>query len=932
MAFDTSGGGGPEPCIVMQPCWEGFCNNPDPGVSDDDVTFLIDCGRVPCIGPCCGNPCCGDPCCGDPCCGAPDPCCGVNCDHGDPCTDDFCLAGGCVHIPVECPDDGDSCTDDYCDPATGECKHEPPDNDGDGLRNDEDPDVDGDGIPNPYDPDVDGDGTPNVNDPDIDGDCLSNGNDPDMDGDGIPNEDDGDTDGDGIPNEDDSQPDGCQGQCCEIVCNANPCLIYDCDDGACSFYANKPNCAPCPEGLCLGGECWGDACTLGLTSGSVVAGQSVALALTTGCTPPACGANVFWQITSANPAVQAFPANGVHFCPGDASLILVQVQGCASAGPTTLSVTGTTIMGDACWTTATVDVTCPTDCVNYGQITTGEIIVGPVPCVGGTVTFVLDGASDSGGSMGDSDGGPGGECCAIIPAVNPIGAVTPTVTWTITRPSPLGPVEGTGYFASALAEAVGDYSVVFTVSVDRECAPPPVSVGPETVTVVGPDLALSGVAEQDEENPGGFLCVNDDDDNNNDTPDKDDPGPTAGEDDLKAFMMIATGLDPTVTVTLSVPSGASKVRIYENADRSNPVTVPASWPADQVPSVYYLEGVAASAAVRDVELKLESVGGQPQCADVVKLTVIRAQMDPVTSGIDPVPINPAIVAPVDVGLDDGTIFAEGNKFALTTLQPDIDLSTLPVSWFFALDNGFINPNVVLTVDADKRGARLVFPLPSFGNLGSGHILFGVGQAPMVCASVDTLVRNIQPDLEPGDFRFHVRAHLCHDGQGTGTTRTQAEIKAIMSDVTKVLSQCGVIVTTSAVVNTEVPTFLVDDLGSGAERLPLFDYDEHETDIDMYFVIMIDSGTVAGTTLSPFASLQWEAGIAIADVVDENALTGQDVVRTTAHELAHYLLNHYFGEDDHTSDPKNLMYPGTSFLKRDLDTEQCLEMRENFGVD
>jgi hypothetical protein len=44
------------------------------------------------------------------------------------------------------------------------------------------------------------------------------------------------------------------------------------------------------------------------------------------------------------------------------------------------------------------------------------------------------------------------------------------------------------------------------------------------------DLDISDVNDEDEEDPGGFICVNDDDDNNNGTPDKDETGTISGED------------------------------------------------------------------------------------------------------------------------------------------------------------------------------------------------------------------------------------------------------------------------------------------------------------------------------------------------------------------------------------------------------------------
>lgn len=52
----------------------------------------------------------------------PDPCSGVNCDDGNPCTDDACIVGQCVHTDNSVPcDDSDPCTtNDIC--VTGSCR------------------------------------------------------------------------------------------------------------------------------------------------------------------------------------------------------------------------------------------------------------------------------------------------------------------------------------------------------------------------------------------------------------------------------------------------------------------------------------------------------------------------------------------------------------------------------------------------------------------------------------------------------------------------------------------------------------------------------------------------------------------------------------------------------------------------------------------
>ena len=442
------------------------------------------------------------------------------------------------------------------------------------------------------------------------------------------------------------------------------------------------------------------------------------------------------------------------------------------------------------------------------------------------------------------------------------------------------------------------------------------------------------------------MCLNDDDDNGNGVPDKDEPGPTAGENDLIA---LTVSIDPGLegTVTLSAIAGATRIKLYENADRSNPVTLPKSWtvPTTDLPETLYVEGFSVSLAARDIELRVLFTGSGGPCEDRVKLTVIRATIDPVTSGTNPVPINPAIVAPVDMGLDDGTTFEEGNKFELTTLEPNIDLFNLPVSWVFELNSGSIDANMVVAVDANKRGARLDFPLISFGNFGTGRMLFVLGipppgSVPVPCASIDTLVRNTVLDIEQKDFRFHVKAHLCHDGQGNASTRTPAEITTMMTDVTKVLSQCGIFVTLSTITITEIDPDYIDLDGTALfDWYFLFDTDEDEIAIDVYFIKTIDldpnagCGATAGLTASPENSgIAYEAGIAFADSTCDGPLVGQEAVRTLAHEITHYLLNHNDGETDHVYDPENLMSNVTSNTKRDLDENQCLELRDDYGVD
>ena len=86
-------------------------------------------------------------------------------------------------------------------------------------------------------------------------------------------------------------------------------------------------------------------------------------------------------------------------------------------------------------------------------------------------------------------------------------------------------------------------------------------------------------------------------------------------------------------VTLSAEKGGNLIRVWKNTNRTDQVTLPKTWNAGAQPGALYIEGVAASAAVRDVELKLEYDetpqginSGLFKCEDRVKLTVVKIDM------------------------------------------------------------------------------------------------------------------------------------------------------------------------------------------------------------------------------------------------------------------------------------------------------------------
>jgi len=96
-------------------------------------------------------------------------------------------------------------------------------------------------------------------------------------------------------------------------------------------------------------------------------------------------------------------------------------------------------------------------------------------------------------------------------------------------------------------------------------------------------------------------------------------------------------------LTLSATAGGSRIRVWQDAGRAAEVPLPKVWIAGAaIPGTLHVEGIAPSAALRDVELRLEydeNPQGQNnalfKCADVVRLTVIKVDLKEVSfSGTD----------------------------------------------------------------------------------------------------------------------------------------------------------------------------------------------------------------------------------------------------------------------------------------------------------
>jgi subtilisin family serine protease len=99
---------------VSVPAFPSCCGDAACAGSEDAVNCAVDCAECAVPGDCDdGDACTTDDCVAGLCENLP-----IACDDGDACTTDSCAGGVCMYGPVNC-DDGDSCSSDSCDPSTG---------------------------------------------------------------------------------------------------------------------------------------------------------------------------------------------------------------------------------------------------------------------------------------------------------------------------------------------------------------------------------------------------------------------------------------------------------------------------------------------------------------------------------------------------------------------------------------------------------------------------------------------------------------------------------------------------------------------------------------------------------------------------------------------------------------------------------------------
>lgn len=214
---------------------------------------------------------------------------------------------------------------------------------------------------------------------------------------------------------------------------------------------------------------------------------------------------------------------------------------------------------------------------------------------------------------------------------------TPSYEWRINDGDGASPCEldedGDSATLTAGRDTPGASEIVVEAIAHWPCAegtgPASNSAGTVTVTVNGVivDLELPGVPDDDEEDVGGYVSLNDDD-NLNRTGDYTDSGAVENEDDL--LELTVHTLKPTSisgTLSLSAPSGGSHIKVWSSADRSGAeVELPITYNTPgELPKTLYVEGVDTSSSQRDVGLELEySDDSGHVVTDTVKLTVFWA--------------------------------------------------------------------------------------------------------------------------------------------------------------------------------------------------------------------------------------------------------------------------------------------------------------------
>ena len=483
----------------------------------------------------------------------------------------------------------------------------------------------------------------------------------------------------------------CNGQCCPAggsCCNGTCCDGPCCEEtGQCCPAGDKSCCnnqccaGPCCEGLCCpaGGSCCNGQCCAGPcceatgeccpTGGSCCDNECCAgpcCEATGECCP--AGGSCCNNECCSGPCCQGNCCDSGESCCG---------EDCCESGKTCCNPsTGFCCpMGRQCCENQTTccpynQVCCNEGCCPPGRICCGNECCKPAKCCNneccGPNEICCNGfcqTTDCSLSLDPDMVCPGGTVELQGVAICNPDCATMSLTAEIVEPAWQGLASVS---VSPGSVACGPFKTPFTVTVTVSADAAP---GVFTVRVKGKiinagevacettaqatvtvdecvNLHFDAVSDDQETNPGGFLCVNDDDDNDNNMPDKDETTPTMGENDLVPLIIaLSGGWTGQGTVTLSCESGCNRIRLYEEMNRSSTnnasmlgaVNLPVCWsttqpgcrPWSDLPETLYAEGLTPSMALRDVELKALFTGEGGPCEDHVKLTIVGvASMTP----------------------------------------------------------------------------------------------------------------------------------------------------------------------------------------------------------------------------------------------------------------------------------------------------------------
>ena len=149
------------------------------------------------------------------------------------------------------------------------------------------------------------------------------------------------------------------------------------------------------------------------------------------------------------------------------------------------------------------------------------------------------------------------------------------------------------------------------------------------MTILGLDLEGAGVAEESETDPAAYLGVNDDNDNSNGALDKDE-FPVQGEDDLLAVTLhrpepgALPGTDEVILEwSEEILNGQRTFDVYAHADKTGgPLTSGQHYALGDLPVTVYVEGRAASGAVRLNNLTLSYTTHNTLVQDVIRFTIV----------------------------------------------------------------------------------------------------------------------------------------------------------------------------------------------------------------------------------------------------------------------------------------------------------------------